>query len=175
MPLLRLLGLGTPDQTEASAGLSAAVRERLAHLPPARAEFTAAFAGLLMRVAHADSEVSPEEDAALRRLVDEHAGLTAEECEAVAALVTAHLESMAGIDYAELTRTMNTHASKDEKLHLIDCLYAVATADDLVSVVEDEEVKAVARALMLSHRELIEVRRRYSDQLEVIRAARKLQ
>jgi uncharacterized tellurite resistance protein B-like protein len=109
----------------------------------------------------------------LRRLVAQHAGLGADESEAVAALVTSHLESVAGIEYSQLTRTMNAHASPAEKLRLLDCLYALAAADDVATVVEEEEIRAVARALMLSHAQLIEVRRGYADRLEVLRGLRR--
>ena len=55
---------------------------------------------------------------------------------------------------------------------MIDCLFAVATAEGSISVVEDEEVRAVARALLLSQQQFIAVRSRYTDQLEVILATR---
>lgn len=173
MSLLARLGLGLPAAPERPGDLVAAVRARLARLPAARAEMVAAFAGLLMRVAHADAEVSDAEAAALRRLVAEHAGLGADETETVASLVESHLESVAGIEYSQLTRAMNTHASPEEKLRLLDCLYAVATADDVATVVEEEQIRAVARALMLSHAQLMDVRGRYAAQLEVLRGLRR--
>jgi uncharacterized tellurite resistance protein B-like protein len=151
------------------------VHAHLAHLPRERAELVAAFAGLLMRVAHADQGVSAAEDAALRRLVREHAGLGPSESEAVAALVTSHAQSITGIDYALLTRAMNEYASPDDKLHLVECLYAIATADDLVSVVEDDQIAAVGRALMLPRAPMLEIRARHRDRLEVVQAARRLQ
>jgi uncharacterized tellurite resistance protein B-like protein len=171
MSLLAHLGLGSPPSTSTVADddLVSAVRARLARLPAARAEMIAAFAGLLIRVAAADDDVSPAEAAALRRLVAARAGLGADETEAVADLVTSRLESLSGIEYSRLTRTLNEHASPEEKLQLLDCLYAIATADDLVTVVEEEQIRAVARALMLSHEQLIEVRHRYADRLEVLR------
>jgi len=172
--LLRLLGLEGASREAPPPGLTDAIAAHLRDLPPPRAELVAAFAGLLMRVAHADAQVSDAEDEALRHQIAEHASLGPDESAAVAELVTAHLRSMAGIDYASLTRAMNEHASVNDKLHLIDCLYGIATADDVVSVVEDEEIKAVARALLLSHSQLIDVRRRYTDALEVIRAVRRL-
>ena len=176
MSLLRLLGFGRQDEpADTSSRLADAVRERLGHLPPERAELVAAFAGLLMRVAHADQDVSETEHDTLRRLVHEHAGLPEDEAEAVISLVTAHLASMAGIDYALLTRAMNEHGSADDKLHLIDCLYAMATADDLVSTVEEDQIRAVGHALMLPRSQLVEIRGRYREQLEVVQAARKLQ
>jgi uncharacterized tellurite resistance protein B-like protein len=170
------LGFGSrPQEPAAASALSAAVHAHLAHLPRERAELVAAFAGLLMRVAHADQEVSAAEDTALRRLVREHAGLGASESEAVATLVTSHAQGIAGIDYALLTRAMNEHASPDDKLHLVECLYAIATADDLVSVVEDDQIAAVGRALMVTRGSMLEIRARHRERLEVVQAARRLQ
>lgn len=173
MSLLARLGLGRGARPERSDDLLTAVRAQLDRLPPARAELAAAFAGLLMRVAHADETVSDAEAAALRDLVASHAGLDAAETEAVTALVASHLEGLAGIEYSRLTRAVNAHASPEEKLHLLDCLYAVASADALATVVEEETIRTIARALMLSHAQLIEVRRRYADRLEVLRGLRR--
>lgn len=169
MSLLARLGFASSPGAPTPTDLLSEVRAHLGRLPPARAEMIAAFAGLLVRVAHAEEGVSDAEDAALRRLVAEHADLGPEDTDAVASLVTSHLDRMAGIGYAQLTRAMNDHATVEEKLHLLDCLYAIATADDVVTVVEEEQIRAVARALMLSHAQLIEVRKRYAAQLEVLR------
>jgi archaeosine-15-forming tRNA-guanine transglycosylase len=70
---------------------------------------------------------------------------------------------------------MNEYASPDDKLHLVECLYAIATADDLVSVVEDDQIAAVGRALMLPRAPMLEIRARHRDRLEVVQAARRLQ
>lgn len=170
MSLLARLGLApSPAAADEADDLIGAVRKRLARLSAERAEMVAAFAGLLMRVANADGVVSETEAVALRRLVEERTDLGHEETEVVATLVTGRVEGVAGIEYSRLTRVMNAHATPAEKLQLLDCLYAVATADDLASVAEEEEIRAVARALMLSHVQLIEVRQRYAAQLEVLR------
>ncbi len=68
---------------------------------------------------------------------------------------------------------LNELASEEDKEHLIDCLYAVATADSTVSVIEDEEIRSVSRALLLSHSQFIAIRSRYKEQLAVIQALRK--
>jgi uncharacterized tellurite resistance protein B-like protein len=172
MSLRKLLGLDLAPERRRD-GLAAAIHARLAHLPSERIEFVAAFAGLLVRVAHADLEISEAERAALRTLIAEQAGLTVAESAAVAEIVTEHATGLAGIDYAALTETLNAHGTETDKLRLIDCLYAIAAAGSAVTVVEDEEIHAVARALLLSHQQLIEVRTRYKEQLEVIQALRR--
>lgn len=87
-------------------------------------------------------------------------------------IVTHRATTLEGISYASLTRAFNAIATPEEKQRLIDCLFAVATAEGSISLVEDEEVRAVARALLLSHQQLIAIRSRYKEQLEVIQAAR---
>ena len=99
----------------------------------------------------------------------------AEEAAVVGSLVIRQATELEGIEYALLTRTFNEFASGDEKQRLIDCLYALATADDEISLAEDEEIRAVARALLLSHDQFIRIRLQYKDKLEVIRSVRKLE
>ncbi len=153
----------------------AMIKNRLARLPGRRAELVAAFAGLLVRVANADCAISDAEQAKLRDLVAARAGLTADESAAVADIALHQRTVLAGIDYAELIRTFNEIGTTEDKERLIDCLYAIATADDIVSVIEDDEIHQVSRALMLAHSQLIAIRTRYKPQLEVLQALRQRQ
>lgn len=175
MSLLTLLGwkTGTAEPSERNAVVDA-VRQHLRRLSPERAEFVAAFAGLLVRVAYADLEISATEQTVLCRLLTERAQLSSAEADTVAHIVTQQATALGGIQYALLTRTFNRLATQTEKEQLIDCLYAIATAGSSVSGVEDDEVRAVARALLLSHKQFIAIRHRYKDQLEVIQDVRKL-
>lgn len=186
MSLLKLLGWAPaePDSphddeqrsarrdTSRPAPLAATLQSRLTSLDAKRAEFVAAFAGLLVRVAYVDRSVSEAERAVLSRLLAANAELPADEAETVIEIATHAATTLGGISYASLTRAFNAIATAEEKLHLIDCLFAVATAEGSISLVEDEEVRAVARALLLSQQQFIAVRSRYKEQLEVIQAAR---
>jgi len=169
MSILSRLGLSRSDPPDPNR-LTAAIRARLDGLPPERAEYVAAFAGLLVRVAHADRWVGEQEHAALRTELVARTGLTPDEAEVVTDLVVQH--AIAGIEYAALTRGFNEIASGAEKEQLLDCLYAVATADQSASLVEDDEIRAVARALMLSHEQFIAIRLRYKDKLELLQGLR---
>ena len=178
MSLLKLLGWADaePDADAPEAArpqrLAATIQSHLTALDPKRAEFVAAFAGLLVRVAYVDRSVSEAERAVLAPLLAANAGLPASEAETVVEIVTHAATTLGGISYASLTRAFNAIANAEEKTRLIDCLYAVATAEGSISLVEDEEVRAVARALLLSQQQFIAVRSRYAEQLEVILAAR---
>ena len=172
MSLLQRMGLSRTD-TPAPGGYRATIRAHLDALPERRAEFVAAFAGLLVRVAHADDEISAAERSLLHDLIIANAGLSDAESALVAKIAVHQATSLAGIDYASLTNAFNDLATESDKEHLIDCLYAIATADRSVSVVEDEEIRKVARALLLTHEQFIAVRVRYKEQLAVIQALRR--
>lgn len=178
MSLLKLLGWAEAepssdrDDGPRAERLAATVQSRLTALDAKRAEFVAAFAGLLVRVAYVDRSVSEAERAVLGPLLAANAGLPANEAETVIEIATHAATTLGGISYASLTRAFNAIATAEEKMRLIDCLFAVATAEGTISLVEDEEVRAVARALLLSQQQFIAVRSRYKDQLEVILAAR---
>jgi uncharacterized tellurite resistance protein B-like protein len=171
MSLLKLLGWTEADPPPTDR-LATTIQTRLGNLSAARAEFVAAFAGLLIRVAYVDRSVSEAERAVLAPLLAANAGLPPAEAETVVEIVTHQATTLGGISYASLTRAFNAIATDTEKERLVDCLYAVATAEGSISIVEDDEVHAVARALLLSQSQLIAVRSRYKDQLEVIQAAR---
>jgi uncharacterized tellurite resistance protein B-like protein len=170
MSLLKLLGW--TDAAPQPERLATTIQARLTDLTPARAEFVTAFAGLLVRVAYVDRSLSEAERAVLGPLLAANAGLPAAEAETVVEIVTHQATTLGGISYASLTRAFNAIARTEEKERLIDCLYAVATAEGSISVVEDEEVRAVARALLLSQQQFVTVRSHYKDQLEVILANR---
>src|SRR5262245_3340289 len=122
MSLLKLLGWADPDSPPDR--LATAIQARLGRLTAERAEFVAAFAGLLVRVAYADRDISEAEHAMLQRLLVDNAGLSADEAETVAEIVTHQATTLEGISYASLTRAFNAIASVTEKERLIDCLYA---------------------------------------------------
>lgn len=173
MSLLEFLGLSRAAAGQpAATPLGAAIQRELKNVAPERLERIAAYAGLLVRVAHADVDVSDTERDKLVEIIAEHAGLTPQEAAAVGTLVIRQATELEGIEYALLTRAVNEFADVAEKQRLIDCLYAVATADEEVSVAEDDVIRAVARALMLSHGQLIAIRQRYREKLEVLRSFR---
>ena len=170
MRWLRKLGLGRPPQAKRPR-LADRVRGRVHGLTEERCELVTAFAGLLVRVAYADDDVSEAERAVVRDVIAAR-GLSPEESTAVTDLVVEQASGLAGIDYAALTRVFNELGTQADKERLIECLYAIATADDTVSVVEDEEIRKVSQALLLGHGTFISIRSRYKEQLEVIQVLR---
>lgn len=172
MSILQKLGLvATPDCE--GTDLVDEIERCLRDLDPSRAALVAAFAGLLSRVAFADSEISGAELDRIHALMVTHVGLPAEEAHSVVEI--ARRRTLAGIEHYRLTRCFNDVASETERLGLIECLYAVAAADDSVAHVEDKEVDRIAAAVLVPRVDVLRIRSRHRDKLEELRALRKLQ
>jgi uncharacterized tellurite resistance protein B-like protein len=145
------------------------ITEALDRLDPGRARFIAAFAYLLSRVARADLDISSEETRMMERLVTERGGLPEEQ-----AVIVVQIAKTQNILFGEtenylVSREFNSMASHEEKLAVIDCLFAVAAADETISTVEDNEVSQIADELRIEHKDYIAIRSGYRDYLAVLK------
>ena len=64
-------------------------------------------------------------------------------------------------------------ATHEQKLALLDCLFAVSAADTSISTIEDNVIRQIATELRLEHKDFISVRSRYRDHLAVLQDPRK--
>ncbi len=170
--LKKLLGLAGERSADPSTSHTESVRRivgRLEQLEPERARFVAAFAYILGRVAHADLEISQAESRAMEALVQEHGGLAEDQALLVVEIAKSQNRLFGGTENFLVTREFREIASREERLQLLDCLFAVSAADDAVSIVEEEQVRRIASELGLTHQEYVEVRARYSGMRDVMR------
>lgn len=133
---------------------------------PERLEYLAGFAGQLARVAEADDGISPAEAKLIAGQLCELARISDSEAKLIVDLLRKEFEVLRSVQSHVLNRAINAHATDTEKKQVIDCLYAVAAADDLVSDVEEQEIRRIAGALLVSHSELMNIRARYRDRIE---------
>ena len=162
--------LGLPEPQPAAASETATVRkvvEALDHLDEERARFIAAFGYILGRVAHADLKISPEETAAMERIIMEHAQLPAEQAMVVVQTAKTHNQLFGGTENFLVTREFHRAATREQKMTLLDCAFAVAAAEGHVSGAEDNEIRQIASELRLDHPDFIAVRSRWKDRLAV--------
>lgn len=159
-----------PDGAPADAdAFMRRLQAQLVRLGPERLEYLAGFAGELARVADVDEGMSPAEAAVIRTQLTAH-GLTTAEAGVVIDLLRHEIEVLHSLQHHVLNRAVNRHASASEKETLIDCLYAVAAADHMVSDVEEREIRRIADALLVPHSVLMRVRGRYRDRIEGLQA-----
>lgn len=140
----------------------------LDRMEPARAKFLAAFAYLLSRAARADLEISPEETGVMEGIVMRQGGLPADQAVFVIQLAKTQNILFGATENYLVTREFNEIATHEQKMHLLDCIYAVAAADGSISTVEDNEISQIADELRIEHPDFISVRTRYRSQLAVL-------
>lgn len=174
MSIWKLLGLEAAEKREEtpSSPETETVRKiaaKLNELAPDRAKFTAVFAYILSRVAHADREISDGETRAMERIVMERGGLSEEQAVLVVQMAKTQSIVFGGTEDYLVTREFNRIASPEEKLALLHCLFAVSASDEGISTIEDNEIRRIAKELHLTHQDFISVRVSYSEHLSVLK------
>ena len=179
MSLLEWLGLGSSPHRDhgATAGprsqspAVAAIQSRLTSLGEDRARHVAAFAVVLARAARADLRVSAEETDRMREIVERVGGLDAEHAGLVVDLASSG--ALGGADEYLASRQLRQTTQVDERRRVLDALFAVAAADDSISLAEEEEIREVANELGLSHEDYVAARAAWRDQREVLRGLKR--
>jgi uncharacterized tellurite resistance protein B-like protein len=143
------------------------IADELDRLDPDFARYLACFAFILSRVANADRQVSGDEVAAMEAFVIDRGHVTAEQAAMVVQMARAHQKLFGATDDFLVTRELARTASYEQKLALIDCLYAVASADKRILVAEGDEIGRIGRELKIDQSELSRLRSNYRDFLEV--------
>lgn len=163
--ILRFLGIDDLDEGVSPALGLATIEAELEALPLERARFFAAFAYLLARVADADLEVADRERDAIASVLQRHAELNEHDARIVAELAISQAEEIEGSLHNIVSRRFKELSDRNERIQLVDGLFAVAAADDEVSVQEGNEVFRIADELGLERLDVIAVRSRYREKL----------
>ena len=143
--------------------------DALERLDPDQARYLAAFAYILSRVARADLKISPEETRAMEMIVVEFGGVSEDQAILVVQIARHQNLLFGGTENFLVTREFNKIATEEEKLALLDCLFRVAAAEDLISTVESNEISQITSELGLPHEDFIAIRSKYRGQLGVFR------
>jgi uncharacterized tellurite resistance protein B-like protein len=172
MSIRRYLGLSSDESAAAAGSETATVRKIVAaldSLPPGQARYIAAFAFILSRVARADLKIEEDETRAMERIVSRMGGLPEEQAILVVQMAKTQNLLFGATENFLVTREFNNMTTREQKLDLLHCLFAVAAADDSISGVEDHTVRQIARELLLEHEDYIAVRSGFRDKLAVLR------
>lgn len=143
--------------------------DALEGMEPERARYIAAFAYLLGRVAYADRNFTQQETREMEHIVMERGGLPEEQAILVVQMAKTQNRLFGGTENFLVTKEFNDIATREQKLALLHCLYAVCAADNVVTTKEDNEIRTISQELLLSHQDFIEVRLGYRDYLSVLK------
>lgn len=146
------------------------IAARLEQLPPDEARFLAAFAYVLARLANADLRIEEQESREMERLVAASAELAPEEAALAVEIAKSQARLLGGTENYVVTREFRKLSTPEQRLRLVECLYAVAAADRWITSAETSEIAAIADELGLGHAELASVRSRYRDRILALRS-----
>jgi uncharacterized tellurite resistance protein B-like protein len=167
MSILKWLGIAGDDPGTDDNHLEE-IETALAAHGPDRARYLACFAYILTRAAKADHQVTEGEARLMEKIVAERARVEPDQAALIVRIARDAGHSRGTDDYL-ITREFERVASREEKMALVDCLFAIAAADSPILTSEDNEVRRVASELKLEHADYIAVRRRHLPSLGVLR------
>jgi uncharacterized tellurite resistance protein B-like protein len=173
MSILKFLGLNV-DQHRAVAPTAEMetvrkIVQKLEQLPEQQARYIAAFAFLLSRAARADLKIGADETAVMERIVMQQGGMPEELAVVVVQMAKTQNQLFGGTENYLVAREFEHIATREQKLALLDCLFAVTAADENITSEEDNVVKQVSSELKLSHDDYIAARSRFREYLAVLK------
>ena len=173
MSILKFLGLNI-DQTrrETATAETETVRkivQKLEQLPEQQARYIAAFAYLLSRAARADLQIGADETAVMERIIMEQGGLPEELAVVVVQMAKTQNQLFGGTENYLVTREFERIANREQKLALLECLFAVTAADENISTEEDNVINQISSELRLSHDDYITVWSHFRKYLAVLK------
>ena len=179
MGILEVLGVGGRGATERPAasrhGDTETVKRivsELEALEPARARFLAAFAYVLSRVAHADSHISEDETEKMREIVRTLGHLPDPQAVLVVEIAKGQATLFGGTENYLVTREFREIATTEQRLELLDCLFAVAVADGSISSVEESQAAQIAKELGFTQPEYASALVVHAEHRTVLRSLR---
>ena len=136
--LLRLL---LPKSAE-DDGDSVAIKELVTHLSlpdDLDPRLIATYAYLMARIAFADRQIDPSEERRIQEILQQLTSMPAAEAELIVKVATRLTRQRGGTENYLVTRDFKEHSNQDERQQLLHCLFAIAAADDSISLREEEE------------------------------------
>jgi uncharacterized tellurite resistance protein B-like protein len=149
------------------------ITDALNKMDPEQAKHVASFAYILGRVANADLEISEQETREMERIVQGLGGLPEEQAILVVQMAKTQNVLFGSTENFVVTREFNNIATRPQKLALLQCLFAVSSADQSISTTEDNEIRKITSEIKLDHRDFIAARSAYRQYLEVLKNRKK--
>ncbi|CAN5660378.1 hypothetical protein BH18ACI5_BH18ACI5_00580 [soil metagenome] len=164
---MKWLGLATEKGSDSGNRLDD-IERILAPFGREKARYLACFAYILTRPARADHQVSDDEAHLMGQLITVRTGVSATQAATIVQIAREAARRSGGTEDFLITREFERIATREEKLELLDCLFAIGAADGSILTIEDNEVRRVASELNLEHSDYIEVRRKHIAKLKVL-------
>jgi len=113
--------------------------------------------------------VSEAETRKMEQLVIGLSGLQEEQAILVVQIAKNQATLFGGTENFLVTDEFNKMATHGQKLALLNCLFAVAAADNSISGVEEREIRLIANELLLTHTDFVNARLAYQQYRSVLK------
>ena len=173
--MLRFLGVSGLGKQARERGDTASVRRiaaQLERLEPETAKRLASFAYVLARVANADLKIDAAETAEMERSVRSLASLSESEAALAVQIAKTQTHVLGDTENYLVTREFRRISTREQRVQLLQCLYAVAAADGTISGDERAEISAIAEELGFTRDEANALRGEYRGKLSELRRER---
>lgn len=156
MGFLDWIGFGSGGGGGPSSAVSEISRalDAVGEKNPKVARYLASFSFLLSRVAHADGDISTEEIELMRAIVRSRSGLTDEHATLAVNLAKDQKLALGTADDKAVAEVFKSVSTDLEKTELIDCLFSVASADQIIYPSEMKAISLIARQVGLSKKDV---------------------
>lgn len=144
------------------------ITQALDKMDPARAKFLAGFAYMLGRVARSDMRISLVETRSMEEILMARGGLPEEQAIVVIQMAKTQNILFGSTENFLVSREFRATSTHEDRMALLDCLFAVAASEDHISTVEDNEISQIADELRIEHRDFISTRSKHRDHLAVL-------
>ena len=177
MSILKLFGLSgesasTNEQSDSDGESILRIAKELDALPDDQALHLATFAYVLGRVAHADSHFSEAETEKMQDIVQVLGHIPESQAVLLVEIAKHQVRLFGGTDNVAVSQRFRQLSTPEQRIELLECVFAVSAADDSITVVEEGQARQISSELGLTHKEFVQARSAYVDHLEALKALR---
>ena len=177
MSILKLFGLSeeSASTNEHSGSDGESIRriaKELDALPDDQALRLATFAYVLGRVAHADSHFSEVETEKMQDIVQVLGHIPESQAVLLVEIAKHQVRLFGGTDNVAVSQRFRQLSTPEQRIELLECVFAVSAADDSITVVEEGQARQISTELGLTHKEFVQARSAYVNHLEALKSLR---
>jgi len=128
---------------------------------PDERQLNLAAAALLVEMILQDDHIDKAEVAEVKKLLVTQLGVSEAEMESLYAL--AEEEKHQATDYHQFTKLIASHYTQPQKIQLIESLWRVAYADQVLDKYEEHMVRRISDLIHVSHKDFIKAKHRVEN------------
>ena len=125
-------------------------------LPEDKLYFICLVGSLMSSIAHVDNHFDPAEKKALKACLADQFSIKGKELTLLFEVVEE--QGRKGFDFHEVVTEINRLTSYNDRLHFMECLFALAAADGQIAHEESEEIRRITKSMRIPHKIYIEAK-----------------